>query len=260
MCKALSAPYEPSDGSKRSTAWLKLKADYIDGLGDTLDLVPVGGWHGMGRKSKWISPFLLACWDPTTAKLQSVCRVLSGFTDAFYIEKTAMYTHAVEGASDSATDRSIMTGAMEVEAPDDSAGVGSHAQFGPDPRVLTDEQPPIWFRPGEVWEIKGASLSLSPKHKAALGLVHPQRGLSLRFPRFIRTRPDKRIEDATTSSQLADMFRRQQDGGCSGLTRGAADGDAKRRAPDGVGSGDDEGEYSDRGRNAGVKGKMDDEE
>ena len=28
MVQALAAPYEPSDGSKRSVAWLKLKGDY----------------------------------------------------------------------------------------------------------------------------------------------------------------------------------------------------------------------------------------
>lgn len=34
----------------------------------------------------WFSPFLLACYDPEAEELQSVCRVMSGFTDAFYRE------------------------------------------------------------------------------------------------------------------------------------------------------------------------------
>eukprot|EP00951_Prasinocladus_malaysianus_P022166 scaffold185087_cov54-Prasinocladus_malaysianus.AAC.1 len=29
----------------------------------------------------WLSPFLLAAWDPTNEEFQSVCRVMSGFTD-----------------------------------------------------------------------------------------------------------------------------------------------------------------------------------
>ena len=44
---------------------------------------------------------------------------------------------------------------------------------------------------------------------AAAGLVHPQRGLSMRFPRFIRKRPDKRLADATTPEQLAAVYRKQ---------------------------------------------------
>jgi DNA ligase-1 len=45
-----------------------------------------------------------------------------------------------------------------------------------------------------------------------VGMVHPQRGLSMRFPRFIRKRPDKRLSDATTPQQLAALFRKQAQG------------------------------------------------
>jgi len=66
-------------------------------------------------------------------------------------------------------------------------------------------------------------LSLSPKHKAAVGLLHPDRGLSVRFPRFIRTRPDKAVHEATSSLQLADFFRSQQARG-GGATASAVAG------------------------------------
>ena len=58
-CIAL-LPLQPRDGShmhpydadKRTMAWLKLKKDYVTGLGDSLDLVPIGAWHGNGRKAQ----------------------------------------------------------------------------------------------------------------------------------------------------------------------------------------------------------------
>ena len=41
--KALLSTYEPD---KRCESWLKVKRDYVDGIGDSLDLVPIGAWHG----------------------------------------------------------------------------------------------------------------------------------------------------------------------------------------------------------------------
>lgn len=57
--KTLPASYEPD---KRADSWLKVKKDYLDDLGDSLDLVPLGAWHGSGRKSKWWSPILLGAF------------------------------------------------------------------------------------------------------------------------------------------------------------------------------------------------------
>lgn len=59
----------------------------------------------------------------------------------------------------------------------------------------------------------GADITLSPVHKASVGLVDESRGLSLRFPRFVRQRDDKTPEDATTSAQMAEMFVMQRRGG-----------------------------------------------
>ena len=49
------------------------------------------------------------------------------------------------------------------------------------------------------------SITLSPVSVAALGLVSESRGLSLRFPRFIRVRDDKgqAIEQASSPEFLA---------------------------------------------------------
>lgn len=49
MVKTLreNATYEPS---KRSLNWLKVKKDYVEGLTDSVDLVPIGAFYGKVRK------------------------------------------------------------------------------------------------------------------------------------------------------------------------------------------------------------------
>jgi DNA ligase-1 len=40
-------------------------------------------------------------------------------------------------------------------------------------------------------------------------LVSDERGLSLRFPRFLKVREDKGIDEASTNSILAELYRKQ---------------------------------------------------
>ncbi len=186
--KALLSTYEPD---KRVESWLKVKKDYIDGIGDSLDLVPIGGWHGMGRKSAWWSPVLLALYDPETATYHAVCKCISGFTDAEYKRIRAKFT----------------------------PGNGNELSYDAREQALMDEYdlggmstPDVFFRPTEVWEIRGADITLSPVYTAALGLVSEERGLSIRFPRFIKRREDKGVEQASTPRDLANIYLGQQAG------------------------------------------------
>ncbi len=61
----------------------------------------------------------------------------------------------------------------------------------------------------QVWEVKGADLTVSPVQQAGVGVVHPSKGISLRFPRFMRIRDDKNPDDATNAGQIVELYNGQ---------------------------------------------------
>ncbi|KAH8553898.1 ATP-dependent DNA ligase [Umbelopsis sp. PMI_123] len=190
----LLSTYEPD---KRMESWLKVKKDYVDGVSDSLDLVPIGAWWGNGRKVGWYSPILLACYNPENETFESVCKCISGFSDKFYKEMLEFYS--VEN------DRVLS---------------------GPRHDYVVDHRPDVWFQACEVWEIKGADITVSPIHKGAIGRIDEARGLSLRFPRFVRKRDDKDVEDATSSETLAEMYEKQTNiHGASAIENGNLEND-----------------------------------
>lgn len=180
--KPLLATYEPD---KRLDSWLKVKKDYNSSF-DTIDMIPIAGWHGMGRKSKWWSPILLAVRNEETGSLEAVCKCISGFTDSFYKANKEFYS---EGSDDSEPQNIRFEKPSFVEYPG---------------------HPDVWFEPQEVWEMAFADITLSPTYTAAIGLVSDERGLSLRFPRFLKKREDKSIEEASTNEFLAGLWRKQE--------------------------------------------------
>ncbi|KAK9483242.1 hypothetical protein V1527DRAFT_445857 [Lipomyces starkeyi] len=182
--KSLLSTYTPD---LRRESWLKVKKDY-DSAADSLDLVPIGGWYGNGRKSNFWSPVLLAVRDPDTGVFQAVCKCMTGFTDAMYKDIKAKY--------DEGTINVTRLKPADFDTP------------------LTPE---YYWVPQEVWEIKFADVTLSPLYPAARGMIS-DRGLSIRFPRFIRKRDDKGVEEASSPAFLAELYQRQQ-------SRGAEDQD-----------------------------------
>lgn len=176
MLDGTESGYEPS---KRSRNWLKLKKDYLDGVGDSLDLVVLGAYFGRGKRTKVYGGFLLGAYNPDTEEYETVCKIGTGFSEAdlerFYQQLSPL------------------------------ADPKPKSYIDHDPAA--NQQPDVWFEPKYVWEVLTADLSLSPVYRA--GHHELGKGVSLRFPRFIREREDKGPEDSTSSEQLVQFYQRQ---------------------------------------------------
>ncbi|CAJ1010782.1 DNA ligase N terminus/ATP dependent DNA ligase domain [Leishmania naiffi] len=177
MVKTLEeeATYTPA---KRSHYWLKLKKDYMDGVTDTLDLVPIAAFYGKGKRTGVFGGFLLACYDPKADEYQSICKIGTGFQD----EELEKLTQSLKPFVVHDKPRYYRAGG---------------------------EEPDVWLTEAQVWEVKAADLSVSPVHQAAVGLVDPNKGIALRFPRYVRQREDKNPVDATNTQQVAEMYKAQ---------------------------------------------------
>jgi DNA ligase-1 len=177
MVKTMDDIYEPS---RRSLNWLKLKKDYLDGLGDSFDLVPLGAYYGKGKRTGVYGAYLLACYDLDAEEFQSVCKIGTGFSDEdLKTLSAALNDHKIDSKS---------------------------SQYN----VAEGLECDVWFEAVQVWEIKAADLSKSSLHRGAIGKTgEPGRGIGLRFPRFERIRDDKKPENATSSDQVLDIYYSQ---------------------------------------------------
>ncbi len=174
VCKSV-APDSVYQAGARGWLWIKLKRDYRTELSDTVDLVVVGAFAGRGRRAGVYGALLLAAYDPAADLFRTVSKCGTGFTDA---------------------DLAALPGRLAPLA----------APLRP-ARVDARQQPDVWFEPGLVLEILSAELTLSPNYTAAWGVIKPDAGLAMRFPRFTgRWRDDKAPEDATTTQELVELF------------------------------------------------------
>ena len=176
VCKSCS-PTSYYQAGARKYYWIKWKKDYASELRDTLDLVVIGAYPGRGRRRNTYGSLLCTAYNPEKDAFQTVCKLGTGFSDQ-ELENLPQKFKTLK----------------KINKP-------ARAE------VLKIIEPTYYFTPKIVVEVLGAELTKSPIHTCAQD--ETKKGISLRFPRFIRWRPEKNAEDATTTTEILDMFKEQ---------------------------------------------------
>ena len=176
MLKILDSPYQ---AGSRGSHWLKLKREYQNELGDSLDLVVIGGFFGKGRRTGNYGTLLLATYEEDEDTFTSICKVGTGFSDE---DLDQLYQ--------------ILNPKVTIKK---------------NPRIDSEMESDVWFEPELVIEVVASEITLSPIHKAARDKIRKGAGLALRFPKFTgKMRIEKMAEDASTNEEVITLYQGQK--------------------------------------------------
>jgi DNA ligase-1 len=177
VCKSIAEDSVYQAGA-RGWLWIKYKRDYKSEMTDTVDLVIVGAFHGRGKRAGTYGAVLLAAYNPDGDTFETVTKCGTGFRDEDLAKLPKM--------------------------------MQKHVIPHRHPRVNSTLEAEVWFEPIVVIEILGAEITLSPIHTCAMDAIRKGSGLAIRFPRFTGNyRLDKAAEDATTVSEIVEMYQKQ---------------------------------------------------
>ncbi len=156
MVKNLSGVYKPGS---RVGYGMKIKPTM-----ETLDVVIVGGEWGEGKRSNWLSSFVIAVSNET-----------GGFLEI----------------------GRLGTGIKEKDEQGMSFGQLTEMLR---PLIVNEKGKETKIKPSVIIEVDYEEIQKSPTYGS---------GYALRFPRFVRLRQDKSVEEITTLGQLKEMFEGQ---------------------------------------------------
>ncbi|MDC0168952.1 ATP-dependent DNA ligase [Candidatus Nitrosopelagicus sp.] len=176
MLKHLDSTYR---AGIRGSNWLKLKREYQNELGDSLDLVVIGAFFGKGRRTGKYGTLLLATYNDEEDIFPSICKVGTGFTDESLDQLYQILSPKVT--------------------------------LKKNPRIVSEMEADVWFEPELVIEIVASEITQSPIHKTALDKLKENTGLALRFPKFTgKIRTEKNSEDASTDEEVIALYKGQK--------------------------------------------------
>lgn len=202
--------YKPSVRS--GSGWYKVKPDYMLGLNDDLDLVIIGGYYGTGKRAGILSHFLLAVAvdDTKENKADKNDSAASEEDDLdFFGDEREASTAKARGNGEPRLFYSFCklgSGYTYKELKDFNEKLASKwVKFDkknpPASICLGHAIPDVWIEPRDslIVQVKAVEITQTDKYKT---------GLTLRFPRLDKFRPDKPWYECMKLSELNDLYNK----------------------------------------------------
>lgn len=170
VIKKSNGVYQPG---RQAFNWVKFKE--AEGtrakLTDTIDAVVVGNYYGRGKRTAFgVGAFLIAIRDEEKSRLLTIAKIGTGLSDEQW--------------------RELKQRADDLLA---KHGEGSGGEAGYELVVPEMLSPDVYLPLQLVVEVAADEITKSPLHSA---------GLALRFPRLVRFRDDKSVEQITTLEEM----------------------------------------------------------
>eukprot|EP00940_MAST-03C_sp_MAST-3C-sp2_P000867 g867.t1 len=191
ILKRLDAEYEIGEKSRRGGMWVKLKPEYIDCISETMDLVVLGGYYSKGCRRGGLLTALLMGLPANKNNGKSEKKSGRGETGGRTCERFYTVCKAGSGFKDS-LGADLMARLKDHLHPFDPKRPPKHLR---DWKTKPDCVPHVWVEPEHsvVLEIRGSEI---------IGTTDFTSRWTLRFPRIVRMREDKRWWQATSLEQF----------------------------------------------------------
>jgi len=137
---------------------------------DTFDLAIVGAEWGTGKRSGWLTSFTVACWDEDNEELLTIGKFGTGIKEK-----------------------------KEATTGDDITFEELTKRLKP--LITTTKGREVVVKPDVIVEVTFEEIQKSPTYTS---------GYALRFPRFVKLRDDRGIDDMTTLSMVKEAYERQR--------------------------------------------------
>ena len=141
-----------------------------------LDVVIVGAEWGEGKRANWLTSYIIACQDEN-GNLLEIGRVSTGLKE--------LERKQEEDSGESEEDTTTFSGMTEILKP----------------LIIAEKGKEVKVKPEIIIEVHYEEIQKSPTYSS---------GFALRFPRFVRLRDDKALDEISDLNQVEDFFYGQK--------------------------------------------------